>query len=364
MAIQPKPYLVNLLRCVCQDVMFVLSSSQAVVEEELSAVSKRRAAIHEAIGKGATPDIDDWRAWTITMSAVMAPVRPPVWLPMHELVQSVSLEGGARGVRSLFTSKPSEKEVQRTRKIGALAVRALGSVQGADGDFREDEQLLRACLITALGLPEEDVRLLEAEKPMPPQALEVYGEIEPKIAKALVRGAWLGAFSDGIDPREDEAVHGLATKLGVTAEDTEAARQETRARVDGRKNFGAAAVDAVRYVLSDEQQAAQHLGRLTAMIALPPVHRSESLASVDNAGPVILAKRHALERGEREACLTLAWFAALSTDPSATRAAELAARHDRIASDLGSRPEAAVARSMAELFVQRALTAAAVAAGL
>lgn len=364
MAIQPKPYLVNLLRCVCQDVMFVLSSSQTIVEDELSAVGKRRAAIYEAVGKGASVDIDDWRAWTIAMSAVMAPVRPAVWLPMHELVQSVSLEAGARGVRSLFTSKPSEKEIQRTRKIGALAVRALAAVQGADGDFSEDEQLLRACLMAALGLPEEDVRLLEAEKPMAPQALEIYGEIDPKVAKALVRGAWLGAFSDGIDPREDEAVQGLATKLGVTPEDTEAARQETRVKVDGRKGFGAAAVDAVRYVLSDEQQAAQHLGRLAAMIALPQVHRPEPLASIENAGPVILAKRHTLERGEREACLTLAWFAALSTDPSAARAAELAARHDRVASDLGSRPEAAVARGMADAMVQRALTTAAVAAGL
>ncbi len=364
MALEPKPYLVNLLRCACQDAMFVLASSQAVSESDLEAVYKRRAAAYEAVGKGGPVDADDWRTWTATMSAVMAPVHSPSWLPMQELVQSVSLEAGARGVRSLFTSKPSEKEVQRTRKVGALAVRALASVQGADGDFTEDEQLLRSCLVAALGLPDEDVRMLEAEKPIPPQALEIYGEIEPKVAKALVRGTWLGAFSDGIDPREDEAVQNLAKKVGLTPEDTEALRQEVRAQVDARKAFGMACVDAVRYVLSDEPQAAQRLGRLTATVALPQVHRAESLASVDGAGPVILAKRHTLDRSEREACLTLAWFAALSVDPSTARAAELIVRHDRLAADLGGRAEGAAARVLAESMVEKELTASAGAAGL
>ncbi|MBI5537807.1 MAG: hypothetical protein HY898_34095 [Deltaproteobacteria bacterium] len=364
MAIQPKPYLVNLLRCVCQDVIFALASSHEVVEDELAAISKRRAPMYESVGKGGPMDIDDWRSWIVAMSAVVAPVHAPEWLPMRDLVQNVSLEAGARGVRSLFTSKPSEKEIQRTRRIGALAVRTLAAVLGCDGELRPDEELLRASLVAALGLPDEDSRLLTAEKPMPPEAIEVYGEMDPKVAKSLLRGAWMAAFSDGIEPREDDAVHKLAQKFGILAQDAEASRQETRARVDGRKSFGSAAVDAVRYVLSDEPETGQRLARLAAEIALPTVHRAESLAAIDNAGPVILAKRHALERMQREACLALGWFAALSTDPSLSRAAELAARHDRVATDLGARPEGAVARAMAESFLQNQLIAAATAAGL
>lgn len=364
MAVMPKPYLVNLLRCVCHDAIFALASSHEVNEEELAGISKRRASLYDAVGKGAAVDIDDWRAWVVTMSAAVAPVRPPVWLPMHDLVHNVSLEAGARGVRSLFTSRPSEKEVQRTRKIGALAVRTLSSVLGSDGPLRSDEELLRACLVAALGLPEEDERLLQAEKPMAPQAIEVYGELEPKVSRSLVRGGWLAAFSDGIEPREDDAVHKLSDKFGMKAEETEALRQEVRARVDARREFGAAAVDAVRYVLSDEPEAGTGLARLTAELGLPAVHRSESMAAIDNAGPVILAKRHSLERAQREACLTLAWFAALSTDPRASRSAELAARHDRVAADLSTRSEAGVARAMADSFVQDQLVAAAVSAGL
>jgi hypothetical protein len=359
-----REYLVNLLRCVCQDAMFALASSHEVVEDELNAISKRRTPFYDAVGKGAAVDIDEWRTWTVAMCAVVAPVHPPVWLPMNELVQWVSLEAGARGVRSLFTSKPSEKEVQRTRKIGKLAVRALSSALGSDGELRPEEEQLRACLVAALGLPEEDEHVLTAEKPMPPEAIDLYGEIDPKMARALVRGAWLAVFSDGIEPREDEAVHKLAEKLGVPPPEAEALRQETRARVDVRKGFGASAVDAVRYVLSDEPGAGPKLARLTAELGLPAVHRSESLAAVDNGGPVILAKRHTLERGQREACLALAWFAALSTDPGVTRNAELAARHDRIATDLGARPEGAVARALAEAFVQTQLVPAAVSAGL
>jgi hypothetical protein len=364
MAAQPKPYLLNLLHCVCQDVIFALASSHEVVEEELTAITKRRAPIYDSVAKGGPVDIDDWKSWIVSMCAVVAPVHPPVWLPMHDVVQSVSLEAGARGVRSLFTSKPSDKEIQRTRKIGALAVRTLGAVLGSDGELRADEELMRASLVAALGLPEEDERLLTAEKPMPPQAIEVYGEIDPKVAKSLLRGSWLAAFSDGIEPREDEAVHKLAQKFGIQAQDAEAMRQEMRARVDGRKTFGTASVDAVRYVMSDETEAGPKLARLAAELALPQVHRAESLATIDNAGPVILAKRHILERQQREACLALAWFAALSTDPSSTRCAELAARHDRVATDLGARPEGAVARAMAESFVQSQLVPAAVSTGL
>jgi tellurite resistance protein len=359
-----RPFLVNLLRSICQDAMFALASSQEVVEEQLGALSKRRGPVYDAVGRGGAVDTEDWRAWAVVMSAVVAPVRPPEWMPMHDLVHSVSLEAGARGMRSLFTSRPSEKEVQRTRRIGSLAMRTLGVVLGADGPLRPDEELLRQSLLAALGLPEDDARLLSAEKPMAPQAIEISGEIDPKLARALIRGAWQAAFGDGIEPREDEAVHALASRFGVSPEDAEALRQEVRARIDLRRSFGAAAVDAIRYVLGDEPEAGPKLGRLTAELALPAVHRPEAMAAIEHAGPVILARRHSLERAQREACLSLAWFAALWTDPSATRAAELAARHDRIASDLSARPEGAVARSMADSFVQNQLVAFAVTAGL
>jgi len=359
-----KPPLVNLLRCLCEDILFLIASSQQVSEEPIAALARRRTPDYEQIARGGQPDNDDWPRWVVNMSAAVAPVRPPTWMPMHELVGSVSLEAGARGVRSLFTSRPSEKEVLRARKIGSLTVRALTSVLGSDGPLRADELMLRSCLIAALGLPEEDERLLVVEQPMPTQALEVYGDMDPRIARLLVRGGWLAAFSDGIEPREDASVGVLAQKLGLTPEENEAQRQEVRARVDGSRVFGGAAVDAIRYVLSDEPQASARLAWLAANLALPMVYRAEPLAAIENGGPVVLARRHTLERTAREACLSLAWFAALATDPTQTRAAELASRHDRVATDLSAKSEGVVARSVAQAQVDGQLNAAVVSAGL
>ena len=51
-------------------------------------------------------------------------------------------------------------------------------------------------------------------------------------------------------------------------------------------------------------------------------------------------------------------------DPSETRRAELAARHDRIAMDMGSKNEGTVARGVVQPIVDAQLVASAAAAGL
>jgi len=56
---------------------------------------------------------------------------------------------------------------------------------------------------------------------------------------------------------------------------------------------------------------------------------------MEQGAPVILAKRHALDRAGRSAALLIGWLAALHTDPSIARRAELLARHERVAEDLG-----------------------------
>ena len=80
-------------------------------------------------------------AWVVEMARALAPIAPPVWVPMMEVVrEKVTLEIGARGLRSLFSSKPSEKEVARVKRYGSLAVRVLRAVLSSDGP-------LDACLL-------------------------------------------------------------------------------------------------------------------------------------------------------------------------------------------------------------------------
>ncbi len=66
----------------------------------------------------------------------MAPIAAPTFLPMADvLAEKVTLEAGARGLRGLFSSKPSDKDVQRVKRNWLLAARALRAVFAADGPW-------------------------------------------------------------------------------------------------------------------------------------------------------------------------------------------------------------------------------------
>ena len=132
-------------------------------------------------------------------------------------------------------------------------------------------------------------------------------------------------------------------------------RKDALARVDGRRKAGLAAVDAVRYVLSDRcpgigvQLAAQ-----TGTLMLPRRWRQEALAPVGQGAPVALAKRHVgLESDERTSVLGVAWAAALVDDPTVGRRALLRARWERVAEDLGEDDPAA--RELVERWMSEAL---------
>jgi hypothetical protein len=359
----PRPFLVELLRLLCLDSMFLVASSLEMRDDDLEALGRRRAERYELVAQGGSGDDEPQPAWELALCAATAPIRPPIWLPMHQLVGDVSLAAGARGVRSLFTRKPSGSQVARARAVGSFAVRALAAVLGADGPLDPDERHVRACLVAALGLPEQDSVVLCAEPPMPVESIEVPPDLDPKLARSLVRGTWHAALADGVDPREDAAVLGLGGRLGLQDAEIEGQRREAEEALGAGRALGAAAVDAVRYVLADSPRSPR-LGRLVAGLLVPPSHRSEALAAIEHGAAAILARRHALGRDSRVACLALGWYAALSTDPSEARGAELAVRHDRVASDLGGKSEGAVTREAVRALVRAGLEAAAVRAGL
>src|SRR5205085_1448115 len=165
--------------------------------------------------------------YMIEMTRAMAPIFPPAWMPMAEVVrEKVTLEVGARGLRSLFSSKPSDKDVQRVKRLGTLAVRVLRAVFSADGPIDGEEHRTVTSLVACLGLPDPDSAPLYNEQPIPVEQLDVYGDIEPAVAKSLLRGAWLASAVDSIDPREDHVVRVIANKLAFPAMDLEVLRNE------------------------------------------------------------------------------------------------------------------------------------------
>jgi hypothetical protein len=320
----------------------------------LRALSHRRAkAVEYAAWGGTVVRMEAGEAWLLPLCAAIAPIAAPLWMPMSDAIaEGLSLEHGARGMRSLFTSKPSDKEVARVRSLGAFAVRALAAVLASAGSFHAEARLTRDCFLASLGLPEEDQRKLRDEAPAAARALEAPSGVEPKLSRAMVRGAFHAALLDGLDPREEAAVTVIAAKLGVATEDVTGALLDARRMIDSARAFGNAAVDAIRYILQDDVAESERLAIAAVRLALPVVYRHEAVAAVNVGGPVTLAKKHLVDRRQRQAVLALAWIAALCTDPSYVRRIELAVRHNRIAADLGDELEAREVRVQLDRYLE------------
>ena len=328
----------RLVSALAEDAMFGLSCGGGT--DVLDGLGKRRGEAYSAIAAGHRLNTmsGEFDNWVVELTRAIAPIFPPTWMPMAEVIrEKVTLEAGARGLRSLFSSKPSDKDVQRVKRLGTLAVRVLRAVFFSDGALDVEETRTLAGLVASLGLPDSDAQPLFAEAPVPVEQLDVYGDIEPAIAKALLRGAWLAAAWDQIDPREEHVVRVLANKLAIPAMDLEVLRNDAVQRIEARRLAGQATVDAVRFVLSDRMPGnGVTLAAKAGTLMLPRRYREEVLAQVGAGARVTLAKRYPHMTGDdRHTVLGIAWAAAMYEDPSLARRALLRARHDRVAADLG-----------------------------
>jgi hypothetical protein len=222
------------------------------------------------------------------------------------------------------------------KRLGTFAVRALRAVFSADGNIDAEEARTIAAVIASLGLPDADAAPLHTEETISIDRLDVYGDVEPHVARAVLRGAWLAAAWDTIDPREEHVVRALGKKLALSPEDVEAARADAVARVDARRLAGLATVDYLRYILCDRFPGpGVPLAACAGTLMLPRRYREEALAQVGHGAPVTLAGRYLnLPGGDRATVLGIAWAAALHDDPSLGRLALLRARYDNVASDL------------------------------
>jgi hypothetical protein len=330
----------RLVGMIGEDAIFVLAARPRDTKEALDALVPRRSASYTAAVQGQphTRMTMTFEAWVIEMTRLMAPIWPPAWMPMMDVVrEKVTLELGARGLRSLFSSKPSEKDVARVKRYGTLAVRTLRAVLSADGPLDAEERTCIAAVIAALGLPEADTNALHTEGPVHTDTLEVYGEMEAGVVRALLRGGWMAAAWDTVDPREEACITALAQRLGVDDGERESARRDGLAQIEGQQKAGSAAVDAVRFVLSDRVPGiGVQLASLVGTLMVPRRWREEVLGPVAHGTPVTLAKRHhGMDSDSRRTVLGIAWAAALIDNPTLGRKALLRSRWEHVAADIG-----------------------------
>ncbi len=348
----------QLVGALTEDAVFALAAAPRAQAAALEGLGKRRTDAYTAVLQGtrALRMTEDFDHWVVELTRAIAPVAPPAWMPMGEVIgEKVTLEAGARGIRSLFSSKPSDKDVQRVKRLGSLAVRLLRAVFAADGPVDAEEARTLAGLIGSLGLPEIDAQPLYTEAPVAIEHLEVYGDLEPGVGRAMVAGAWYGAAWDAIDPREEVIVRTFANKISLPIEDVERLRAEATHRVDAQRIAGLATTDAVRFMLTDRTPGlGVQLAAKAGTLMLPCRYREEALAQIGHGSPVSLAKRYTtLTADERLSVLGIAWAAGLHEDPSMGRRALLRARHDRVAQDLGE--DGARARVMIDEWISQVL---------
>jgi hypothetical protein len=360
MAPPPLPSLVHTLLTLCDDAFFATAATARLDIEILRALARRRTHVLTAAAKGARPDdMTQGDSWIVRLAAAMAPVAPPRWMPMADVIdEGLSLELGARGVRSLFTSKPSEKDVARVRTLGSFAVRVLGAVITAGGNPRADAQLAKQSLVASLGLPDDEQRPLLEEAPIAAESLEVPQGIPPKLARAILRGAFTAAMLEGEGAKEEQAVLLLGHKTGLPGEEITAAHGEARRAVEAGRTFGEAGVDALRFVMSDDPDERSRLVGTFARITLPIGGRRDAAALEQAGGSAISMKKHALDRRTREAVLGVVWAGALRSNPTFSRRAELLSRHTAVAAELGGEEAALEARKTIEAFLEPELSAA------
>ena len=334
--------LTQLVSTLAEDTLFVLAGDEgAVSAPPFEALAKRRASTYSAAlqGQPRPTMVSAFDAWVIDLCRAMAPIAPPDWLPMGDVIRAnVTLEAGARGFRSLFSDKPSDKETQRVTRLGTLAVRLLRQVLAAEGTWNSDDARMVGAFVASLGLPQADAAPLLNEAVVPGLHLDVYGEIEPKVTHALLQGAWLAAAADGLHPHEEEIIRAFASKAGVPLDEAESARSAAIAKVEAKRLVGLATTDYVRAVLRDRTPGlGTNLAGCLGMLLLPHRYREEGLAPIRHNAPVMLAKRYGkLSHDERTRVLGMVWAAALHEDPSLGRQALLRARFEHVAEDLES----------------------------
>lgn len=350
-------------RAVCEDALFALCACEPGA---LEGVLRRRQDAHDAIARdgGSVATMRDFDPWVEALVRAAAAVAAPWFVPMrHAIDDGLTLERGPSGLRALVPIGV-ERERAEIRRDAALAVRVARTVAAADAAPGDDERRALELLLVSLGLPDDDARVLRAETPIPIPAIDVPAGLDPKVARAIVAGAWQTAAADGLDDHEREALSAVALRLGVAGDAVAAIEADALRHAANDRAIGDALVDVVRYVLAAAPKPERDPLALAAIhLSVPADARRDAVRVVTADGATPLGRAHALDREARARVLAAAWAGALALDPRASSRARLRARHERAAAHLGAERQADDARALVDGAVDAALDRGALLAG-
>jgi len=297
--------------------------------------------------------------WT-DLAAALAPVLPSELMPLWGLIDDgVTLEGGAKGLRSLFSATPSEKERRRVQRTATLAARVLAVAAGADGAAPEDEKRLGDMAMASFGLSADELTAARADAPARASQLEVFGELPGSVRRELVRGAWQVAAQGAAREAVDDELLTVAAKLEVSAElgaiRAEVAHANARcARVAG---LAVELMLASLAALPAEAKAPcfEHL-----VLAAAPPSAAASLRTRASAGEPGAPERFAsLVAAQRAQAVALAWASARSLNLAASTEAVARGALRAAAADLDAAAESVAAMELVDRYLNERVAEAA-----
>lgn len=282
----------------------------------------------------------------------LAPVGPPQWMPMSSVIElGITLEGGAKGLRGLFTKAPSEKERKRVQKTATLAGRILEMVANADRSLSADEARLVAMAMNSFGLTAEELSHVRPGRTLTFEDLEIFGELDLKTRRALLRGAWQLAAAGTLDPARELAVRGVAARLELQHE-ADLSRSEVLQAQQRQTELAQVTIELARSAsrLLTAEQARAALMHLLASVA-PPPRRAELEAHAFSTNPVLFGTLPKLDNARKKQAVCAAFASVIMHDPTLSSMFALRVRimDDAIAAGCGS--EAAEAFELCQRFL-------------
>lgn len=299
-----------------RDFVTAVAARDDVNESMLESFAKRRAPLYMR------PDLaPSGRAYWPGIAAALAPIGPPSWMPMESMMLGGhTLEGGARGLRGLFTREPSDKERKRVLRIATLAGKIMQIVAGADAHVHEREAHLIEMAMNSFGLSPEERGKARIEAPLSFETLEVPADLDARTRKDLLRGAWQLALIHSLDPATDVMIRGVAAALGVSA-DYDSSRSEVQAEQKRQTEVAQVAIELVRAAL--QRSAIDGISTWLEHLvdaAVPPTRREELRGLALGNAPVLLDAFPKLDGDRRRQALALAAATILGPNPSSASA--------------------------------------------
>lgn len=273
-------------------------------------------------------------------------------MPMSSVIElGITLEGGAKGLRGLFTKAPSEKERKRVQKTATLAGRILEMVANADRSLSADEARLVAMAMNSFGLTAEELSHVRPGRTLTFEDLEIFGELDLKTRRALLRGAWQLAAAGTLDPARELAVRGVAARLELQHE-ADLSRSEVLQAQQRQTELAQVTIELARSAsrLLTAEQARAALMHLVASVA-PPPRRAELEAHAFSTNPVLFGTLPKLDNARKKQAVCAAFASVIMHDPTLSSMFALRVRimDDAIAAGCGS--EAAEAFELCQRFL-------------